>query len=316
MRSYLVTGGLGFIGSHFVELLLRKNRDEVKLVRVLDKITYAANFNLIAEFKNDDRFQFIKGDICSREIAKIAFENVDYVINFAAESHVDRSIEDSTNFVNTNILGVQNLLEVALQFEILKFVQISTDEVYGSLKSGSSNEDDILQPSSPYAASKASADLLARSFYITHQLPILITRSCNNYGIRQFPEKLIPLTISNLSSALTVPIFGDGKNIREWIHVEDHCNAIWNLIQKSKNGEIYNLGSGESIENLDLVYNICDQMSASKKNLSFLPDRKGHDFRYSLNSDKYLSDFRAIKFRNLLDEIPNLVNFYSNKLYL
>ena len=241
-------------------------------------------------------------------------KEIDIVINFAAESHVDRSIQDSTNFVNTNILGVQNLLEASLQFGVLKFVQISTDEVYGSLVTGSAKEDYPLQPNSPYAASKASADLLARSFFITHGLPILVTRSCNNYGIRQFPEKLIPLTISNLTKSLSVPVYGDGKNVREWIHVDDNCNAIWNLTQKGKNGEVYNLGSGDYIENLELVKDICNKMNISQDLIVFSQDRKGHDFRYSVNSEKYISEFGNISNNKLVSEIPNLIKFYSNNL--
>ena len=314
MTNFLITGGLGFIGSHFVELLLRKKQDEVNLVRVLDKITYAANSDLIVDFSRDSRFEFIKGDICSRENVESALKEIDIVINFAAESHVDRSIQDSTNFVNTNILGVQNLLEASLQFGVLKFVQISTDEVYGSLVTGSAKEDYPLQPNSPYAASKASADLLARSFFITHGLPILVTRSCNNYGIRQFPEKLIPLTISNLTKSLSVPVYGDGKNVREWIHVDDNCNAIWNLTQKGKNGEVYNLGSGDYIENLELVKDICNKMNISQDLIVFSQDRKGHDFRYSVNSEKYISEFGNISNNKLVSEIPNLIKFYSNNL--
>jgi dTDP-glucose 4,6-dehydratase len=311
MTKYLITGGLGFIGSNFVELLLKQNKDRVSLVRVLDKVTYAANPHLIKTFSRDSRFEFFKADICSRVDSTSAVEGIDTVVNFAAESHVDRSIQNSTDFVNTNILGVQNLLEISLQFGISRFIQISTDEVYGSLRQGSATEDYRLEPNSPYAASKAAADLLVRSFFVTHGLPVLITRSCNNYGLHQYPEKLIPLAISNLAQQRSVPLYGDGRNIREWLHVEDNCSAILKLAEEGKNGEVYNLGSGDDLENLDLVAAICNRMDMSSDLIHFSTDRKGHDFRYSLNSEKFISEFGSISNHRLLDEIPNLIDFYS-----
>jgi dTDP-glucose 4,6-dehydratase len=281
-RKFLVTGGAGFIGSNFVERLVSKGES----VRVLDKLTYAGNLKSIQRFIDQGRLDFFHGDICDPAVVREAMDSVDVVVNFAAESHVDRSIESSSEFVKTNVLGTENLLAHALMLNIKVFIQISTDEVYGSIDNGSWKEDSPVKPNSPYSASKAAADLLAISYYKTHGLDVRITRCCNNYGPRQLPEKLIPNFITKLMKNEQVPLYGDGRNVREWIHVDDHCSAIESVIDEGKPGEVYNIGSGFELENLELANLLLKIFNLESSFIRKVEDRKGHDFRYSVDSLK------------------------------
>ena len=281
-RKFLVTGGAGFIGSNFVQRLISKG----ETVRVLDKLTYAGNLRNIQGFIDQGQLDFFYGDICDPVIVREAMDCVDVVVNFAAESHVDRSIESSAEFVRTNVLGTENLLAHALMLNTKTFIQISTDEVYGSINYGSWREDSPLEPNSPYSASKAAADLIAFSYYKTHGLDIIITRCCNNYGPKQLPEKIIPSFITKLMKKEKIPLYGDGKNIREWIHVDDHCSAIELVINEGKPGEVYNIGSGFELENVELANLLLKAFSLESEFISMVEDRKGHDFRYSVDSRK------------------------------
>jgi len=278
----LVTGGAGFIGSNFVHFMLQRHpRDQII---VLDKLTYAGNIaNLKAAMK---KIEFIKGDICNRKLVEKIAKRIDVVVNFAAESHVDRSIAEPEPFLTTNVLGTQVLLEAARKFDHEKFVQISTDEVYGSVAKGSFKEGDPLGPSSPYAASKAAADMLVRSYFVTYGLPVLITRSTNNFGPYQHPEKLIPKLIINAISRKPLPIYGDGKNVRDWLYVIDNCEAIDLVLRKGKSGEIYNVGAGNEKMNLELANLILKELGKPRSLIKFVKDRPGHDLRYSLNCEK------------------------------
>ncbi len=287
--NLLVTGGCGFIGSNFIRYELEKY-SSINIVN-LDKLTYAGNLeNLLDVQKNHaNKYAFVKGDILDAELVmRIITENkIDTIINFAAESHVDRSIIDSAEFMRTNILGVQTLLEAAKQFGIKRFIQISTDEVYGDLPDdGYFKEETPLSPNSPYSASKASADMLVKAYYHTYQLPVIITRCSNNYGPYQFPEKLIPLMIANALQSKTLPIYGDGTNVRDWIHVIDHCRAIDLVAQKGEMGEVYNIGSNNERTNIDIAGFILEKLKKPKTLIKFVKDRLGHDRRYAINADK------------------------------
>jgi dTDP-glucose 4,6-dehydratase len=278
----LVTGGAGFIGSNFVYFMLQRHpRDQIF---VLDKLTYAGNLNNLKTAMK--KIEFIKGDICDRKLVEKIAKGTDAVVNFAAESHVDRSIEEPEPFLTTNVLGTQILLEAARRFDIEKFVQISTDEVYGSAPKGSFKEGDLLRPSSPYAASKAAADMVAHSYFITYDLPVLITRSTNNFGPYQHPEKLIPKSIINAISDKSLPIYGDGKNVRDWLYVNDNCEAIDLVLHKGKSGEVYNVGAGNEEMNIKIANLILEELGKPKSLIKFVEDRLGHDFRYSLNCNK------------------------------
>lgn len=278
----LVTGGAGFIGSNFVHFMLQKHpKDQIV---VLDKLTYAGNLNNLKTAMK--KIEFIKGDICDRKLVEKIAKDTDAVINFAAESHVDRSIEEPEPFLTTNVLGTQILLEAARRFDIEKFVQISTDEVYGSAPKGSFKEGDLLRPSSPYAASKAAADMVAHSYFVTYDLPVLITRSTNNFGPYQHPEKLIPKSIINAISDKSLPIYGDGKNVRDWLYVIDNCEAIDLVLHKGKLGEVYNVGAGNEEMNIKIANLILEELGKPKSLIKFVENRLGHDFRYSLNCNK------------------------------
>jgi dTDP-glucose 4,6-dehydratase len=307
---YFVTGGAGFIGSNYVEHLLRLV-DGVTGVTIYDKFTYAANPKNYQEFVDDPRLTVIKGDICDSVLLEKSMANHDYVIHFAAESHVDRSIEDASVFVQTNVLGTFNVLEASRKSGIKTMVHVSTDEVYGSLLEGSADESYPLAPNSPYAASKAASDLLARSYFITHGLDVRTTRCCNNYGKYQFPEKVIPVFINKLSSGEKLPIYGDGMNVREWIHVSDHARGIQTVLEKGTPGEIYNTGTGSHLSNNDLASEIIKVMCLSEDLKSYVADRQGHDFRYSVSSEKLegLGFERSIDFEKGLRET---INWYQN----
>ena len=284
MKTYLVTGGAGFIGSNYIHFLLR-NRDDVRVIN-LDKLTYAGNLKNLLDVEKDDRYEFVHGDICNRELVDTLIQKCDVIVNFAAESHVDRSIGAPDDFIKTDIFGAFVLLESARSHGIEKFIQISTDEVYGSIENGSFREDDPLMPSSPYSASKAGADRLAYSYYVTYDLPVIITRCSNNYGPFQYPEKLIPLFVTNAMDDKKLPIYGDGKNVRDWIFVDDHCSAIELLIEKVVNGEIYNIGAGNEENNLHITKTILDVLNKSDDLMTFVTDRPGHDRRYSVTTEK------------------------------
>jgi dTDP-glucose 4,6-dehydratase len=287
MKNILVTGGAGFIGSNFVRYMLNKYQD-YKIVN-LDLLTYAGNIKSLDDIKDNPNYLFVKGDIADNKLVdKIVSENkIDVIINFAAESHVDRSITNPDIFVKTNVLGTQNLLEVAKKYKIEKFFQISTDEVYGSLgKTGFFTEKTPLSPNSPYSASKASADLLVMAYHHTFGLNVNITRCSNNYGPYQFPEKLIPLFITNALADKQVPLYGDGLNIRDWLFVEDHCSAIDTVLHKGKNGEIYNVGGNNEKTNKYITDTILKYLGKDNSLIKYVADRLGHDRRYAIDATK------------------------------
>jgi dTDP-glucose 4,6-dehydratase len=282
---YFLTGAAGFIGSNFVEHLFV---DVKKLtgVTIYDKFTYAANSKNFNQFAHDSRLKVVKGDICDVQLLSESMREHDVVIHFAAESHVDRSIIDASTFISTNVLGTFNVLEASRKNGIKTVVHVSTDEVYGSIATGSAGENDLLQPNSPYAASKASSDLLARSYFITHGLDVRTTRCCNNFGKYQYPEKVIPVYVDKLIHGNKLPIYGDGANVREWIHVSDHVKAIQVVVERGTPGAIYNIGSGVHLSNNELASKIIELMDLKQDMKTFVPDRKGHDFRYSIDSSK------------------------------
>ena len=280
----LITGGAGFIGSNYLEHALRQNH-KFSAIRVIDALTYSGtetNFNGL----NRGDFEFIQGDIRDEEFVARSTKEIDVIVHFAAESHVDRSINSSRIFVETNVVGTETLLNSALKNGIKTFVHISTDEVYGSIKEGSWTEEYPVNPNSPYAASKASSDLIALAFHRTHALDVRVTRCSNNYGPRQFPEKIIPLFVTNLLEGRKVPLYGNGKNIRDWLHVSDHCRAIDLVLNNGEPGEIYNIGGGRELSNNELTKLILREMNRDDSWVERVPDRKGHDFRYSLDIGK------------------------------
>ncbi|MFA9556930.1 dTDP-glucose 4,6-dehydratase [Evansella sp. AB-rgal1] len=282
----LITGGAGFIGSNFIHYYLEKYPD-TEIIN-FDKLTYAGNLENLASLQGFANYSFMKGDITNKELLEyvVNMYNIDIIVNFAAESHVDRSINSSKEFVTSNIVGTQVILDVAKDNDI-RLIQISTDEVYGSLgPSGYFTEDTPLSPNSPYSASKASADLLVRSYHETFGLHVNITRCSNNYGPYQFPEKLIPLMIINALKGKKLPVFGDGRNIRDWLHVRDHCSAIDSVIHKGKPGEVYNIGGSNERTNIEIVEHIVKSLGVSNKLITFVSDRLGHDYRYAIDSRK------------------------------
>ena len=284
--KYFVTGGAGFIGSHFVKQLLGMPSNQVSAVVVLDKLTYSGNYENLRVIETDPRFQFVTGDICDSSHYSMHLEDCDLIVHFAAESHVDRSIGSATPFISTNVLGTQILLEAAFKAGVETFVHVSTDEVYGSIDVGSWTESEPLLPNSPYAASKASSDLVARSFHKTFGMDVRITRCSNNFGTHQFPEKLIPLFVTNLIEGLSVPLYGDGLNVRDWLHVEDHCSAIDLVARKGRPGEIYNIGGGTELTNLELTHLVLNKFGMGDEMIRPVDDRLGHDRRYSVDCTK------------------------------
>lgn len=290
MKKILITGGAGFIGANFVHYMLDKYKD-YKIVN-LDKLTYAANLDNLIDVEDNPNYKFVKGDICNKEFIDNLFksEKFDIVINFAAESHVDRSILNPEIFINTNVLGTQILLDASKKYNVERYHQVSTDEVYGDLPLNRHDllfsEKNNLNPSSPYSASKASADLLVKSYYKTFNLPITISRCSNNYGRYQHEEKLIPLMIKNTLDNKQLPVYGNGLNVRDWLHVYDHCSSIDLIIHKGKLGEIYNIGSNNEKSNIDIVKTILKSLNKSEKLITYVEDRKGHDLRYAIDSSK------------------------------
>lgn len=288
----LVTGGAGFIGSNFVRMALtnRLSVQEIQKLTVLDALTYAGDVANLKHVANDSRYEFIKGDIRDQALVEDLMKKNDVVVHFAAESHVDRSIEGGSEFVSTNVLGTQVLLDSARRNHIQRFVHISTDEVYGSIGEGSWPETHPLLPNSPYSASKAGSDLLVRAYHQTHKLDTIITRCSNNYGAYQFPEKVIPLFVTNILEGKKVPLYGQGLNVRDWLHVDDHCRGIALALTKGKAGEVYNIGGGMELTNLELTYKILEVMGVGEEVIERVEDRKGHDLRYSVDITKISSE--------------------------
>jgi dTDP-glucose 4,6-dehydratase len=283
----LVTGGAGFIGSNFVRMIAQGRLQGISKVTVLDKLTYAGVLSNLNNAENLNNYTFVAGDICDSKLVNSLLQDVDAVINFAAESHVDRSIAGAEDFVQTNIVGVQVLLDaIKASSKKIRFLQVSTDEVYGSIETGSWTEEWPLLPNSPYSASKASGELLARSYQRTHGMDVVITRCSNNYGTHHFPEKLIPLFITNLIEGKKVPVYGSGLNVRDWLHVDDHCRGIHLVLTQGRSGEIYNIGGGRELNNLEITDLILKAMGEGKESIEFVEDRKGHDIRYSVDWTK------------------------------
>ncbi len=334
-KTLLITGGCGFIGSYFIKYLLNKY-DDIKIIN-LDKLTYASDLDNLQEVKEDARYKFIKGDICDENLVQKIFteEKINGVVHFAAESHVDRSIFGPKVFVNTNIVGTFVLLYSAYKawldsnFQYKKeftdsvFYHISTDEVYGSLgETGSFTEEDKYKPNSPYSASKASSDLIVRSFYKTYGLNTIVSNCSNNYGIFQHDEKFIPTIIRNAIKGSKIPIYGNGENVRDWLHVEDHCRAVELLYNEADFGSFYNIGGGEEFSNIDIVNLICEKLNTTyprkdgkhyKEQISFVEDRQGHDFRYSIDPSKIQKDFKFFPEKNFKDSLEELLKHYVAK---
>ncbi|MBI5194527.1 MAG: dTDP-glucose 4,6-dehydratase [Nitrospirae bacterium] len=304
----LVTGGAGFIGSNFIRHILKKYPDYH--VRNLDKLTYAGNPDNLKEVEGNPNYTFIKGDICDAKVVAEAVEGVDAIINFAAETHVDRSILYPGSFIQTDVYGTYTLLEAVKAKGILRYIQISTDEVYGSIEQGSFNEESPLSPSSPYSASKAGADMVVFAYRKTFNLPVIITRSSNNFGPCQYPEKLIPLFITNALEDNPLPMYGDGLNVRDWIYVEDNCAAIDVVLHNGKDGEIYNIGGGNERTNREITEIILKETGKSRDLIKFVKDRAGHDRRYSIDSSKVISLGFTQKYK-FEDAIANTVKWYK-----
>jgi len=314
-KIILVTGGAGFIGSNFIRYLIEKYPN-FKIIN-FDKLTYAGNLNNLTTIEDNANYVLVKGDVANSKDVKTAFEqfNPDYVVHFAAESHVDKSILNPDIFLQTNVLGTQIMLNYSREHKVKKFVQVSTDEVYGSITGDlKATENDPLSPNNPYSASKASADMMLRVAFQTYGQRINVIRACNNFGSYQFPEKLIPVVIGNALRGMDIPIYGDGKNIREWMHVEDHCKAIDLVMQEGVSGEIYNVGTGNKWKNIDLVEYILEKMKIKNDLISYVLDRQGHDMRYSVDSSKIRKELGwkpQIDFEEGLDKV---ITWYTNHM--
>ncbi len=280
----LVTGGAGFMGSNFIHYILKKYPD-YEIVN-LDKLTYAGNLENLKDIEHDERYTFVKGDIADEKVVENAVEGVDAIINYAAETHVDRSITGPKDFAMTDVIGTLTLLEAGRQHNIPKYIQISTDEVFGSYESGTATEETPFAPNSPYAASKAGGDHMCRAYWVTYKYPTIVTHSINYYGPYHYPEKIIPLFITNLLEDKKVPIYGSGKNYREWIYTEDHCAAIDAVLHKGKAGEVYNISTGEGTDNLTLTKKLLALLEKDDSSIEFVTDRPGHDLRYALDATK------------------------------
>jgi dTDP-glucose 4,6-dehydratase len=288
-KTLLVTGGAGFIGSNFIYYAAKEHPDWE--ITNLDKLTYAGNLENLEGIQDQPGYHFVKGDIADRKLVdKLLSQGFDVIVNFAAESHVDRSILDASPFIETNVKGTQVLLEGAKKHGIQRFIQVSTDEVYGSTDSGYFTEQSPLSPSSPYSASKTAADLLCHAYFKTHHLPVIITRCTNNFGPYQFPEKLIPLAVTNVLEDKPIPVYGDGLNVRDWIFVDDHCRALDAVIQNGQPGEIYNIGGGNEKTNLELIHKLLELLDKPRSLIQFVTDRPAHDRRYALDCDKITAE--------------------------
>ncbi|CAN2246458.1 RfbB dTDP-D-glucose 4,6-dehydratase [Candidatus Planktophila vernalis] len=307
----LVTGGAGFIGSNYVRRILDGTLSGIESVVVLDKMTYAGiRSNLPSEISGV--FQFIEGDICDQDLFKRLMAEADSVINFAAESHVDRSIKDPSIFIKTNVEGVNSMLQVIKSMPNKLFMQISTDEVYGSIENGSWVESEPLLPNSPYAASKASAELLVRSYTQTYGLDTRITRCSNNYGPNHYPEKLIPLFITNILRSKKLPLYGNGLNVRDWLHVDDHCQGIHKVLFSDKSGEVFNIGGGEELTNLEITKLILTEMDCGESLIESVEDRLGHDFRYSVDWTKIHTELGYEPKVKFVDGLKSTIHWYRD----
>ena len=309
----LITGGAGFIGSNFTRQAVFKADWGISAATVLDKLTYAGVPSNLEELTGQDNYLFLNGDICDEELVKNLLLGVDAVVNFAAESHVDRSINSAAEFISTNVAGVQVLLDaIKASGRNIRFLQVSTDEVYGSIDSGSWDENSPLLPNSPYSASKAGGELLARAYHRTHGIDVVITRCSNNYGTHHFPEKLIPLFITNLLEGKKIPVYGNGKNVRDWLHVDDHCRGIHAALMNGKSGEVYNIGGGRELTNLEITHLILEAMGADESSIEYVEDRKGHDLRYSVDWTKINRELGyepKVKFE---DGLRDTIEWYRN----
>lgn len=308
----LVCGGAGFMGSHFIKYILN-NYPEYKVIN-FDLLTYAGNLNNLKDVENNSQYTFVQGDIADyAAVEKVVKENnIDVIVNYAAETHVDRSIMDPEAFLRTAIFGVYNLLEVTRTNNLQKLIQVSTDEVFGSIEQGEFTEESSFAPNSPYAASKAGADLLCRSYFVTYQTPVVVTHSCNYYGSHQYPEKVIPLFITNLLEGKKVPLYGDGKNVREWIHTSDHCRAIDAVLHKAQPGSVYNIGTGQEYTNIDLTNLVLQKMNLGQEMIEPVKDRAGHDRRYAIDHTKITRELGwepTVKFE---DGILETINWYRD----
>jgi dTDP-glucose 4,6-dehydratase len=310
----LVTGGAGFIGSNFVRMALTDKFPDFNVgqLTVLDLLTYAGDEENLKPVASDKRYKFIKGDIRDLELAKKLMQDADQVVHFAAESHVDRSIEGGSEFVSTNVMGTQVLLDAAKSTNIKRFVHVSTDEVYGSISEGSWPEDHPLLPNSPYSASKAGSDLLVRAYNRTHKLDTVITRCSNNYGQYQFPEKVMPLFITNIIEGKKVPLYGNGLNVRDWLHVDDHCRGIALALTKGRAGEVYNIGGGTELTNVELTHKILKAMGVGEEFIQPVEDRKGHDLRYSVDISKINKELGYFPQVNFEEGLEQTINWYKN----
>jgi dTDP-glucose 4,6-dehydratase len=309
-----VTGGAGFIGSNFVRMALTDKFPDFKVeqLTVLDLLTYAGDEENLKPVSSDKRFKFVKGDIRDLELAKKLMQEADQVVHFAAESHVDRSIEGGSEFVSTNVMGTQILLDASRSTNIKRFVHVSTDEVYGSISDGSWPEDHPLLPNSPYSASKAGSDLLVRAYNRTHKLDTVITRCSNNYGQYQFPEKVMPLFITNIIEGKKVPLYGNGLNVRDWLHVDDHCRGIALALTNGRAGEVYNIGGGTELTNVELTHKILEAMGVGEEFIQPVEDRKGHDLRYSVDISKINKELGYSPQVNFEEGLLQTINWYKN----
>jgi dTDP-glucose 4,6-dehydratase len=310
----LVTGGAGFIGSNFVRMALTDKFPDfnVEQLTVLDLLTYAGDEENLKPIASDKRYKFVKGDIRDLDLAKKLMQDADQVVHFAAESHVDRSIEGGSEFVSTNVMGTQVLLDAAKSSNIKRFIHVSTDEVYGSISEGSWPEDHPLLPNSPYSASKAGSDLLVRAYNRTHKLDTVITRCSNNYGQYQFPEKVMPLFITNIIEGKKVPLYGNGLNVRDWLHVDDHCRGIALALTKGRAGEVYNIGGGTELTNVELTHKILKAMGVGEEFIQPVEDRKGHDLRYSVDISKINKELGYSPEVNFEEGLEQTINWYKN----
>lgn len=307
----LVTGGAGFIGSNYVHNLLKAPNQWSEVV-VLDSLTYAGNLTNLDLVSRNPRLSFVHGDIRNEDLTRDLVRETNVVVHFAAESHVDRSIANPNEFVSTNVLGTNNLLRACLESKVEKFVHVSTDEVYGSINEGSWDEESPVSPNSPYSASKASSDMIALSYFRTFGLPVTVTRCSNNYGKFQFPEKLIPLAVTNLISGIPIPIYGDGANSRDWLDVRDHCHAIDLVVDHGRPGETYNIGGGAELSNLELALKLLAIFGLDDDYIRFVADRKGHDKRYSVSYQKIANECGYRPRHNFENSLEETVHWYKS----
>ena len=308
----LVTGGAGFIGSNFIRYILNTYPD-YKIIN-LDKLTYAGNLDNVKDLENNDRYEFVQGDIVDPSIVDSLVEKVDIIVNFAAESHVDNSNENADPFLRTNIMGVKTLMDAALKYNHKRFFQISTDEVYGDRNEGFFTEESRLKPSNPYSASKASAEMLVMAYARTHGLPTVVSRCANNYGPYQYPEKLLPFFVHKLLSGEKVPVYGNGSNLRDWLHVDDHCKAIDLILHKGKVGEIYNISANEEHSNLDITKRMIAILGLSDDKIEFVKDRPGHDIRYAIDSSKIQNELGWKPTIDFEEGFEKTVEFYRSNI--